>query len=466
MGKILIFGTGKCSKEILPNLNLEQNKIVSYIDNNKLMQGRIINGVKVISPEEIQKIKFDFIIIASEYTEEIYNQLIDLGISTNRIIPYFYEMIECISEENKARLKNIFKKPNNIKKKIGLHVKNNSGSNTLALYKMMPKNISEKFDVELIYDYDILEKFENNTYDLVCTTHLGGIVNVNTKVIELWHGMGLKKIGMRTDAIDYKKYKSLVRNVEKMISYSELYSNIIKAAMPLDESKIEICGMPRNDLLFIENNYLYDIFGEHLKESQNILYMPTYRQNKSEYFDIIQSSKSFENIFGFDEFDLDEFGSFLRKNKKFIIIKLHPLEKQKINIQEYKKYEDVIGFLDDEILFERKIDLYEILNKIDILITDYSSIYVDTLLINIPTIFINNDIESYKNNRGFCLEPYEVWTPGAKVKNFGSLIKAIDNINSDKYMVQEEFVKKVCHRYLDNNSSKRVWNIIEKILLD
>ena len=52
-------------------------------------------------------------------------------------------------------------------------------------------------------------------------------------------------------------------------------------------------------------------------------------------------------------------------------------------------------------------DLYALLGQADALITDYSSVYFDYLLLNRPIGFTVDDIQEYMANRGFVVEdPY------------------------------------------------------------
>ena len=61
---------------------------------------------------------------------------------------------------------------------------------------------------------------------------------------------------------------------------------------------------------------------------------------------------------------------------------------------------------------EERMLPYDFLNVVDVLITDYSSIYFDYLLLNRPIIFHMPDLEEYQKKRGFILDPLDEWTPG------------------------------------------------------
>ena len=70
-------------------------------------------------------------------------------------------------------------------------------------------------------------------------------------------------------------------------------------------------------------------------------------------------------------------------NNSYLVVKKHPLES--INIT--KLILKIYFFIEDEDLKNEDIDFYEILGASDLLITDYSSVYFDYLLLNKPIIF-------------------------------------------------------------------------------
>ncbi len=88
------------------------------------------------------------------------------------------------------------------------------------------------------------------------------------------------------------------------------------------------------------------------------------------------------------------------------------------------------------------------------------------LLLDKPIIFTPTDLEQYGENRGFLLEPYELWTPGPKVLDQMSLQYEMNkSLNDIRYYKKErKWLKDIAHYYQDNNSSYRVWSIIDKIM--
>lgn len=92
---IVVFGTGLFyarRKKFMPN----GTKIIAFIDNNAAMQGLLLDGVKVYAPSEIKSLDYDVIVLASVSTGEMKKQLLDMGISKNKIM-YWEEYVSYIS---------------------------------------------------------------------------------------------------------------------------------------------------------------------------------------------------------------------------------------------------------------------------------------------------------------------------------------------------------------------------------
>ena len=96
------------------------------------------------------------------------------------------------------------------------------------------------------------------------------------------------------------------------------------------------------------------------------------------------------------------------------------------------------------------------------LITDYSGIFFDYLLLDRPIVFAPFDLKEYlKTNRAFYFD-YEKITPGPKANNWQEIIIMIDKVLNglDSYKKTRQDVNKTFHQYIDGNSSQRVYQEI------
>jgi len=227
------------------------------------------------------------------------------------------------------------------------------------------------------------------------------------KLIQLWHGVGLKKMSKLTNiTYDYFISTSTWTNETN-------FKNIFLAKEFLN------CGYPRNDIFNKEYKNRYsELFCDKSilnfvknTNSKIALYMPTHRATNVKL-----------------PLDFKRLNSQLRDINFTMIIKLHPL------VLEY--YSNIQQQDFSNILFHNtQGDIYPILKYIDILVTDYSSIAYDFLFLNRPVIFFNYDYDEYistrgnKNNNQFLFNYYD-YTPGKKIQTQEHLVAEI------KYLLQ------------------------------
>ncbi|MDI6720706.1 MAG: CDP-glycerol glycerophosphotransferase family protein [Methanomicrobiales archaeon] len=159
----------------------------------------------------------------------------------------------------------------------------------------------------------------------------------------------------------------------------------------------------------------------------------------------------------------ESFNKFLEDNDMLLVLKLHPSEEYNpLSQNQFNQCNRNIVILKTERLVVNFTSIYEILPNFDILITDYSSIYFDFLLLNKPIIFLTYDFERYQQNRGFLLEPYDFWAPGPKVTTIEMLVEEIQKCISDPnyYKKERETVNNIINQFQDGNSCERVWKQI------
>jgi len=271
------------------------------------------------------------------------------------------------------------------------------------------------------------------------------INNKRTKIIQLWHGIPLKKIGFDDNLL---KYNKTTLNIKKFIFpfVHEEYAFIIASSQEdkikfmsaFKTSNVRITGYPRNDLLCN-------------KETNNtftITYLPTFRDSIGYKID----------LFSDFNFNLELWDKSLSKSSIKLNIKMHPLSKPTDELLTKFNVLENINFLDE-------IDVAEILPKTDILITDYSSVYFDYLLRDKPIIFAPFDYDNYiTKDREFYYNYNEV-TPGPKCKDWNEVLEWIKKFKNDPtiYADERQKVRDRFHKYQDGKNCERVYNEIIKL---
>ncbi|ARO64138.1 Uncharacterized protein B5E39_1701 [Bacillus cereus] len=350
------------------------------------------------------------------------------------------------------------------KKKITLVYTSNSGSNTIALYKNIPSKVKDKHTIELIRQEmtdEYIQKIVSS--DVVVITE--GNYFLNKKmfnpqqiIIDLWHGFPMKAMGFVDNSeVNKNRFSKIWDQVNYTTSYSNLYNKVMNQCIKIDPNKYVVTGQPRNDLLFKKESRenLFQVLDKPDQGKNVIFYMPTYRSTSNHRKD---GNRSWENLFDFETFNISEFKKFLQEKNCEIIVKLHPAEEYKVR----QIIENISGvhLLTDSMLASKGVDLYEVLGATDLLITDYSSVYFDYLLLDKPIIFTPVDYKEYEENRGFLLSPYEEWTPGPKAITQKSLQMKIEEElkNKNQYQKMRRNIKGRVHQYQDANLFKVGFN--------
>ncbi len=277
-----------------------------------------------------------------------------------------------------------------------------------------------------------------------------------TKIIQLWHGIPLKKIAFDDKIHSFIQDESkLIYKVKQQIKriffpYTDYVNHpalipalssetkkIFSQAFRIDPNKVVITGYPRNDFMVQSV--------DRSQEISNIIYMPTFRDESGSGFDLFMDY----------DFKVDELDSFFQEKGIKLYIKLHPFNQPTTAMLKEIESSKNIVFLEVD-------DIYEVLHTFDMLITDYSSIYFDFLLLDRPIIFAPFDKEIYlKKDREFYFD-YDEVTPGPKAENWYEVIDSIAIFldNPDKFKTQRISMKSKFHSYADNQSSKRIIDYI------
>ena len=238
----------------------------------------------------------------------------------------------------------------------------------------------------------------------------------NQMVVNLWHGMPLKKIGNLEEGLENVDYNFFT----KLVSSSDYFTPIMKAAFNATEEQILLVGNIRNDELFKE------------KQDKRIIWMPTYRNSKN-YHDSQDAL-----IFSLGEDDFRKIEQLLSKYGYQLYIKLHPLEEFRLQVQ---MNHSIIHLLTEEIISEQYGTLYTFLGTTSALITDYSSVFLDYYLLNRPVAFTINDYEEYKDKRGFVFEDVKSLMVGSVIRDSHDLLEFLESVMKSEDSYIEERTK-------------------------
>lgn len=243
--------------------------------------------------------------------------------------------------------------------------------------------------------------------------------------INLWHGCGYKasrRVPGNENIFDY----CLVPGDVFIDTKAEFFGCEKEQILPI--------GYPRYNLLKSDNQEVEKYFASLGKGTfdsvprKNVLWMPTFINSK----DLIYYQNPIPSIIGLplmnSVLDLQRLEKLCEELNLNLIIKRHRIGNvlQVENAQESNPH---IFYLDDDILSAKGIQLYEMIAKTDALITDFSSVAIDYMLVDKPIGFTLDGLEDYAKTRGFAFENPREYMPGEHMYNFDHLESFLRNVS-------------------------------------
>ena len=161
-------------------------------------------------------------------------------------------------------------------------------------------------------------------------------------------------------------------------------------------------------------------------------------------------------FFPFDDFDVGTLEKWCASHGILLLIRSH--------INDNTAFEESLHVRN--ISFEVLNDITRILPEVDLLVTDYSSIQTDFLLLNRPIVYIPYDLDEFQEKEGLCYPDYDFWTPGEKVHSFKEMGAAIERglDGNDVYASQRRRVNGLVNEFQKSGASKRVHAYLKRLL--
>ncbi len=293
-------------------------------------------------------------------------------------------------------------------------------------------------------------------YDLIISDYYSPLVFKQAKVkIFVTHG-AIYKHNPHKKAIENPKALAYFREKRKLVDHiitigendSQFYLRHDKLEdLPLPN--FLSLGLPRNDILF-EENFVASA-REHIISKFNLtsryflLWAPTYRP-----YDL-------SSQLPFGKKELTTLNDFLVHQDWTILYRPHYFK----GIFDEKWIEKLsnIVLLDAK----RASDTHKIMAAADMLITDFSSIFVDYLILNRPIAFFQFDEKMYHQLNGYHLNfRQSQFIPGPmldQLSDFCQMIQAFEKGN-DPYQGRRKRAIQYFYTHFDNKSSDRIWHFI------
>ena len=268
-------------------------------------------------------------------------------------------------------------------------------------------------------------------------------------IFNLWHGAAFKG----NSASDTKHDR-----VDFLSSLSDFWSEHIAKFCGTDISKTVVTGYPRNDYFFCPVASNVRKFAEKsgwTRFSKIIFWMPTFRKSTNSNLseDYYSGETGLPVIYSLG--DMAALNDFLHRLNMLVVFKVHHLQ---ADLPVFREKFSNIAILNDDQIHENGFQLYQFIPLSDCLITDYSSVSVDYLLLDRPVIYTMDDYEEYKNSRGFLFDNVADYFAGHHVYSKQELFAAIREIveGKDPFKEARKKILPVMHKYTDGMSSRRV----------
>ncbi len=288
-------------------------------------------------------------------------------------------------------------------------------------------------------------------------------------IVQLWHGMPLKKLHADSPAIIDAGPLSRVPGasclVKTMFQRGNSRISLLPVASPafvgsmcsaftLTPDQVRVTGEPRTDVLFTGSPDERRLAARALLESRLgplgdrrvLLYAPTWRDGEAD--PSVPTPAQWQRI----EDYLDQVDGLL-------IVRPHPL-----GVGDYTHTSDRVRLL----TASQQPDSMPLLWGLDGLISDYSSMFFDAAATGMPLFFLAPDVEHYSQTRGLYID-YADFTDGAWEVTWDGVLDRLRRFDADaderaRVLEHSKRLAARYHTHTDGRSATRVVARVQELL--
>lgn len=306
---------------------------------------------------------------------------------------------------------------------------------------------------------------------LVVTHGLGDVnryANGGGFVVQLWHGIPLKRIGLDSRATTEVPavpgaallsravgvlYRAAAQRIRVLPAASHRARGRLESAFGLGDERVVVTGEPRVDVLSSgpadevrsrASALIRRVAGDIPETSRIILYAPTWRDGAAD--PAVPTGEEWIRIL-----------RVLEQHDAVLFVRSHPLGEGGYAPPLPSRRVRALG---SSLL----ADVTPVLPAVDVLITDYSSLAYDVGLLRMPVLFLAPDAEEYGRTRGFYGRFEDVAGPDA-ASDWTQLLMQLDALLGDDAVrdaasERSATLSAEMHAYRDGRNTERVYQVI------
>ena len=280
----------------------------------------------------------------------------------------------------------------------------------------------------------------DNYYGFLAVTNF----KKDVKVTQVWHAAGaIKQFGAcdpdnrsRSKQAN-RRFRTVYRRFNFFVVGSKMMADIFRQAYLATDKQFLFTGVPRSDFFYnyslhtqIKTDFLQA--NPTFSGKKIILYAPTFRRNDTQSghlcLDVAKMKKKLAHNY-------------------VLVIKMHPAVKA--------------NFVTDEFVWDfSTLPINDLLVLADVLITDYSSLPMEFVLLDQPMIFYAYDLAVYAAEHGFW-EVYDQATiPGPITTTTDEVVSAICSGDKELFALKRASYAKKWALYNNGNASAK---LVEKL---
>lgn len=422
--------------------------IAGILDNASAKWGSRFEGIEVFPPGEVLPrlalepdrnlvviaMRLNADKVAKQMDEMGFHHYYGLGVLLSGMEPYA-SFIRETEEQKKSELQDV----------ILMESTNDFDGNAGALYEYMRTHGSEHTFVWIIKE-EQNKKFLLDKKDVALCPR-NSIEELKQYILyracakwQIWDNHPIRKVRdgqinvyLQHFGMGYKQIANIFNSpayVDYALNTNENVYRYEKDALLYAPGTQMIFGeLPRNDVLFSRQWRELEKITDRSYD-KTVMWAPTLRD--SALYSRVDSDISYPygvSVLYTDE-DMEELNRFLAQRDMLLLIKIHPRQKYNYKSKTYSN----IHYLDGKTV--KQVHAYKLLTQMDALITDYSSIVFDYMLLDRPIAWVLEDMEHYKVP--FLMENPLDFMPGEKIYRLQDLFTFLEHVKCGEDPCRQE----------------------------